>query len=206
MTLREFFSFRKNRFFWGNIIAMIVVVLLLVFGVLKGMDSYTRHGEAVVVPSLRNMSVAEAKQALAGRKLMGVVVDSSYVKTKPAGCVLECTPAAGQKVKEGRTIYLTINTQNVPMHAVPNVADNSSVRQAEARLLAAGFKLNEIDYIAGEKDWVYGVRYGDELLTEGQKVPIGAMLTLMVGDGSAEEQVADSLATDSDSVTEESWF
>jgi beta-lactam-binding protein with PASTA domain len=205
MTLKEFFSFRKNRLFWGNLIAMAVVVALLIYGVLAGLDSYTRHGEAVVVPSVRDKSVAEANRILAGRRLIGIVSDSTYVKTKPAGYVLECTPAAGQKVKEGRTIYLTVNTLNVPKQAVPDVSDNSSMRQAQARLTAAGFRLDEIEYIAGEKDWVYGVKYNGVMLTGAEQVPTGATLTLVVGNGERSAE-SDSLSIDKPTASEEEWF
>ena len=40
MTIKDFFSFRQNRFFWANILAMAVVVVGLLFGVLKGLDIY----------------------------------------------------------------------------------------------------------------------------------------------------------------------
>lgn len=53
MTIRGFFSFQENRFFWLNIIAMALVVLLVIFGVLKGLDIYTHHGEAVTVPDVK---------------------------------------------------------------------------------------------------------------------------------------------------------
>ena len=179
MTIKDFFSFRQNRFFWANILAMAVVVVGLLFGVLKGLDIYPRHGEAVTVPDVKGMGVEEAEKMFRNRGLVCIVSDSSYVKTLPAGCILEYNPAAGQKVKEGRTIYLTINTIEVPLHIVPDVADNSSLRQAEARILASGFKLAEIQYIPGEKDWVYGVKYKGRQLSIGEKVPTGAVLTLM---------------------------
>ena len=35
MTIKDFFSFRQNRFFWANILAMAVVVVGLLFGVLR---------------------------------------------------------------------------------------------------------------------------------------------------------------------------
>ena len=136
----------------------------------------------------------------------------------PAGCILDYNPAAGHKVKEGRIIYLTINSLNIPLQSVPDVADNSSLRQAEARLLAVGFKLAEIQYVPGEKDWVYGVKYKDRQLTTGEKVPVGAALTLMVGGGGELPQETDSLETESTgtdtkpvtssdkSATDESWF
>ena len=60
MTIKDFFSFRQNKYFWINIAAMIVVVGLLLFGTLKGIDIYTHHGEAVVVPDVKGMTVGEA--------------------------------------------------------------------------------------------------------------------------------------------------
>ncbi len=125
MTIKDFFSFRQNRLFWANILAMVIVVVGLLFGVLKGLDIYTRHGEAVIVPDVKGMGVEEAGKIFRNHGLVCIVSDSSYVKALPAGCILEYNPAAGQKVKEGRTIYLTINKIEIPLHVVPDVEDNS---------------------------------------------------------------------------------
>ena len=212
MTIKEFFSFKTNKYFWLNLIAMMAVVILLLFGVLKWLDVYTRHGEAVVVPDVKGMTVGEAEMLLRNHGLVYVVSDSNYVKNKPAGSILELNPSAGQKVKEGRTIYLTINTLDVPLRLVPDVADNSSVRQAQAKILAAGFKLSENELISGEKDWVYGVKYKGRQLNMGDKVPVGATLTLLVGDGETQVQDSDSLeivedaAGTTDVSTDDSWF
>ena len=43
--------------------------------------------------------------------------------------------------------------------SVPDIMDNSSLRQAEAKLRALGFRVTEPEYISGEKDWVYSVTY-----------------------------------------------
>ena len=212
MTIKEFFSFKTNKYFWLNLIAMMAVVILLLFGVLKWLDVYTRHGEAVVVPDVKGMTVGEAEMLLRNHGLVCVVSDSNYVKNKPAGSILELNPSAGQKVKEGRTIYLTINTLDVPLRLVPDVADNSYVRQAQAKILAAGFKLSENELISGEKDWVYGVKYKGRQLNMGDKVPVGATLTLLVGDGETQVQDSDSLeivedaAGTTDVSTDDSWF
>lgn len=218
MTIKDFFSFRENKYFWVNIIVMVVVAGVLVFGALTGVDFYTRHGESVAVPDVRNMTVQQAAKIFADRGLLCMVTDSSYDKHKAAGCILDYTPAAGQKVKEGRTIYLTINTLNVPLKPVPDVADNSSVRQAEARLSAVGFKLTENEYVSGEKDWVYGVKYRGRRLMADEKVPAGSTLTLMVGDGTEEslDMGTDSIgagdsgddtgAEQAPSKSEDSWF
>lgn len=180
---------------------MLLVAAALMFGVIKGLAIYTRHGEGIVVPNAKNMTVAQAEMLFRNSGLLCVVTDSTYVKNKPAGCILDHNPAAGQKVKEGRVIYLTINALNIPLRQIPDVADNSSVRQAEARILASGFKLGENEYISGEKDWVYGVKYRGHQLLPGEKVPTGALLTLMVGDGSAP---IDSLSVKTDSLNNDS--
>lgn len=219
MTIKEFFSFQQNKYLWVNLIAMVIVVFVLIFVVLKGLDIYTRHGEAVVVPDVKGMEVPEAEKVFRNNGLTCVVADSTYVKDLPAGSILEYNPAAGQKVKEGRTIYMTINTLDIPLQTVPDVADNSSLRQAEARLLASGLKLAQIQYVAGEKDWVYGVKYKGRQLATGDKVPNGSTLTLMVGNGGELPQEADSLGIEegTDEVaepakpaekpaTDESWF
>lgn len=215
MTIKEFFSFKANKYFWVNIIGMVVVACVALFITLKGLDIYTRHGEAVVVPDIKGMQVEEAEMLLRNHGLACLVSDSSYVKNKPAGSVLELTPAAGQKVKEGRIIFVTINTLDVPLRAVPDVADNSSVRQAQAKILASGFKLAENQVVSGEKDWVYGVKYKGRLLHTGEKIPTGATLTLMVGNGMGNElHENDSIgeveavgdAPAEPATTDESWF
>ncbi|GAE84515.1 PASTA domain-containing protein [Bacteroides reticulotermitis] len=215
MSIKDFFSFKTNKFFWINIIAMVIVVIGLLFVTLKGLDVYTRHGEAVVVPDVKGMTVDEATRMFRNHGINCVVSDSNYVKNKSAGIILELSPAAGQKVKEGRVIYLTINTLNIPLRPIPDVADNSSVRQAQAKILAAGFKLGEMQTVSGEKDWVYGVKYQGRQLMAGDKVPLGASLTLMIGNGTTEfleEDSVDTSATDekpvaSETATEDnSWF
>ena len=97
MTIKEFFSFKANRFFWVNIIAMVVVAVLIVFGALKGLDIYTRHGQAVVVPDVKGMSVSEAEKMFRDQGLTYVVSDSNYVKNKPSGIILDLNPWSGRK-------------------------------------------------------------------------------------------------------------
>ena len=214
MTIKEFFSFKANKFFWLNIIAMIVVVVGVAFVALKGIDAYTRHGETVVVPDVKGMKVGEAEKMFRNHGLSCVVSDSNYVKNKPAGIILDLSPSAGQKVKEGRTVYLTINTLNTPLRVVPDVADNSSMRQAQAKLMAAGFKLTENQMVSGEKDWVYGVKFQGRELRTGDKAPLGSTLTLMVGDGSAglsyESDSVDLTVEDAvieeEATVDDSWF
>ena len=209
ISLKDFFSFKNNKVFWLNLIAMPIVVISIIFGVLHWLDVYTHHGESIIVPNINGLPLEEAGKELNKRNLTLEVIDSNYVKGMPAGAVLEQKPIAGAKVKMGRTIYLTINTGEVPKVTIPDIIDNSSFRQAEARLRAMGFKLTEPEYIEGEKDWIYGVKYNGKELTSGEKIPREAVLTLCVGD---DELKGDSIQTDSlrvnteTPIVDESWF
>lgn len=212
VTFKEFFSFKDNRFFWLNLIAMIVVVIAIALGALQWLDSYTRHGEAVVVPDVKGMNLRLAENELDKQALKSIVIDSSYVKGMEPGTILEQNPAGGMKVKDGRTVYLTINTDNAPRVAVPDIMDNSSLRQAEAKLRALGFKVTEPEYISGEKDWVYSVKYRGRNLVAGERIPRETVLTLCVGNGS-EALPKDSTMTEmpdstggEKAVVDESWF
>ena len=209
ISLKDFFSFKNNRAFWLNLIAMPVVVIAVILGVLHWLDVYTHHGESIIVPNVNGLPVKEAQNEFSKKNLRVEIVDSNYVKGILAGAVLEQKPAAGSKVKIGRTIYLTINTGEAPKVTIPDIIDNSSFRQAEARLRALGFKLTEPEYIEGEKDWIYGVKYNGKELTSGEKIPREAVLTLCVGD---EKLKGDSIQTDSlrieaeKPIVDESWF
>ena len=195
MPLKKLFTSPRARFFWLNIAAMIVVVIVLIFATLKGMDVYTHHGHSVLIPDVRGLSTEDAATMFEARGLKFAVSDSSYVKTLSPGAIIDCTPEPGRKVKEGRTIYLTVNTLSVPLYPIPDVADNSSLRQAEARLLSAGFRLLDPEPVPGEKDWVYGVKYHDRLLDEHARVPMGATLVIVVGNGE-DELPTDSLSAE----------
>ena len=211
ISLKEFFSFKRNRFFWLNLIAMIVVVIGAAWGTLHWLDNYTRHGQSVTVPNVKGLPLRAAENEINKLGLNAIAIDSNCVKGMPAGAVLEQTPESNSKVKEGRTVYLTINTADVPKIAIPDIIDNSSSRQAEARLRAMGFKLTAPELIEGEKDWVYGVKYKEHQLMSGDKVPRESVLTLCIGageDGLPGDSIqGDSIIVlDDKPVVDDEWF
>ena len=215
ISLKDFFSFKRNLFFWLNILAMIAVVIIAAWSTLHWMDRYTHHGKSYVVPDVKEKPVSTAKELLQKEKMKALVIDSTFVKGMPAGIVLDQTPAGGSRVKEGRTIYLTINTLEIPKIKLPDLADNSSVRQAAAKLKSMGFRLTEPELIPGEQDWVYGIKYKGKNIHAGDAIPYEALLTLCVGS----TKMRDSLNIDTLSNTpvprnpeedepeiDESWF
>ena len=85
MTLKELYDKMTSRYLWGNILAMILVIALIIFLTLKGLDIYSRHGEEVTVPRLKGMTYDEARKSLEAAGLVCVVADSGYVPRYAAG-------------------------------------------------------------------------------------------------------------------------
>ncbi|MBM6992420.1 MAG: PASTA domain-containing protein [Prevotella sp.] len=183
MTLSDFFGKFKSWSLWGNLMAMAVTVLLLAVGVKLGLDIYTHHGESISIPNLLHKDIGEAQDVADHLHLEIEVVDTGYVKRLPPGCILEQSPAPGEHVKSGHVIYVTINAAHTPTLTLPDVIDNSSLREAMAKLTAMGFKLGTPEFIAGEKDWVYGILVNGKHVVYGDKVPVDAQLIIQVGNG-----------------------
>ena len=180
MEAKEFFGKFASGFLWGNILAMVLVVVALAFGVKYGLDVYTRHGEGIEVPKVEGMVYQNARALMEERGLYLVVTDSGYNKRLPANSILIQNPGPGMKVKQGHTIYVTVNSPS-----------NSSFREAEAKLTAIGFKLTPPQQVEGEKDWVYGILCRGRRVSTGDRISIDSPLTLLVGNGhyGAEEEI-----------------
>lgn len=188
MNVKEIWNKIASHYVLLNLFAMAVVVILLCVAVKFGLDLYTHHGEGIAVPELKGMSYHKARLLLEEEGLNIIVSDSGYQKTMPADCILAQTPGAGTKVKAGHAIYVTVNSPSSPTFAIPDIVDNSSYREAEAKLMAMGFRLTEPQKVVGEKDWVYGIICRGRRVSNGDRVPIDYPLTLMIGTGSYDEE------------------
>ena len=183
MKSSDFFGKLTSKYIWLNLLAMAIVLVLLVVGAKFGIDMYTHHGEAILIPDIRHKSYADAKQILANEGLLIEVTDTGYVRTLPADCILEQSPQPGDKVKSGHVIYVIVNSGNTPTITLPDIIDNSSVREAIAKLTAMGFKVGPPQYIVGEREWVYGATVNGRHVSAGERIPVGAVVVLQVGNG-----------------------
>lgn len=183
MRTKVFFGKFFSKFLLGNLLAMLIVVILAMIGVKYGLEWYTHHGEGIEVPKLEGKKFSEARAIIDDLRLNIVVSDSGFNKKLPADCILMQNPGYGTKVKQGHTIYVTVNSPSSPSFAIPDVVDNSSYREAAARLMAIGFKLLEPQMVPGEKDWVYGIICDGKKVSAGERISIDHPLTLMIGNG-----------------------
>lgn len=183
MNPSEFFGKFWCRYLWGNIAAMAIAVVVACVAVKFGLDIYTHHGESISIADVRHKKFADAEYILRESGMQVVVSDTGYVPGMAPDCILEQSPAPGERVKSGHVVYLIVNASHSPTITVPDVVDNSSLREAMAKLSAMGFKLTQPQYIDGEKDWVLGLTVKGRHVVAGDRVSIDDYITVQVGNG-----------------------
>lgn len=188
MKTKEFFGKLVSAYLLGHLAAMALFLVLVFLGVKYGLEWYTRHDEGIKVPKLENMLYSNAYALMEQNGLNIMVTDSGYNKKLPANCILAQSPEEGTLVKEGHTVYVTINATSSPLVAIPDLVDNSSYREALAKLTAMGFKILPPKKVPGEKDWVYGILSRGRRLSAGELISADTPLTLIIGSGMYNEE------------------
>lgn len=178
MTLKEFF---KSRIFIVNAIAVLVITILLaLFGMLF-LWIYTDHGESVVIPDLKGRNSAEAAAILDRIDLRFEIQDSVYSLETAPGTVLDQFPKPGQKVKENRTVFITLCAVSQEMISMPQLTD-ISYRQATNLIESAGLIAGKIEYKHSEfPDLVLEQKVNGRIVREREMVPKGSVVDLVLG-------------------------
>jgi beta-lactam-binding protein with PASTA domain len=177
-------DFLFSKLFLLNLLGAIVF-LFLVFGfTYKWLDSYTNHGSTITVPDLKGLRISSIDGFLKDKALRFKVADSSiFDLEKPAGTVIEQDPLPSEKVKENRTIYLTITKTVPPKIKMPNLVD-VSYRQAEAILISYGLKPGQTIYKPDLcKNCVLSFSMKGKPLKAGDEITKGNVIDLVLGDG-----------------------
>ena len=180
-------QYLKSKIFIRTIILMGIIVIALIFG-LKAMMSYTtNHDQKILVPDLKKMSLSDTETTLSNLNLNFVIQDSaSYNPDYPPKSVIDQDPEAGDFVKDGRKIYLTLNPTSYKKIAMPDLL-NKTKRQVETHLKSIGFKIGKYQYIPDlGKDVVRKMKYKGKELEMGDLVPKNSLIDLVLGDGTGD--------------------
>ncbi len=187
MTVKEFYQRITGRYLWGNLLAMLLTLVVVIVGVFVFLNFYTHHGETIAVPDLRGQRTEVAMRKLEALGMRGEVVDTGYNPRELADVILDQDLEPGYQVKVNRLIRLTVNAALPRPVTLPDIADNCSLREAKMRLEILGFRLTPIRRIRGDLDWVYAVEARGKEVRKGDKLNVNIPLTLVVGDGTEDE-------------------
>jgi beta-lactam-binding protein with PASTA domain len=202
MSLRKFLT---SKVFFIQVAIAIVIIVVLVFGIMRWLGFTTNHNQEITVPDLSRLSVEVAEEKLNALDLEYVLLDTTeYQKEYPKFSVVKQDPIAGSKVKEGRKIYIKVNSDAYRDILMPDLIEQT-LRQAEPTLIALGLQLGEKIYkpYLG-KDMVLEMRYKGKKLKAGDKIPKSSKIDLVLGDGKVGfEEELDSVPANAEEVEEE---
>jgi beta-lactam-binding protein with PASTA domain len=186
--MANFFSYLTTKSFRNNLLAAVITVVVLLMVAFFSLRYYTKHGQGLNVPSLKGLSVAQAIVKLDDLGLR-YSIDSVYVMDKPPGIVIDQDPDAATFVKDNRTIYLTINTALAPNVPFPEV-EFKSLREVQPLLESFGLKIGDTTYKPDvSRDVVLSATFGGQPIKQGQQLPKGSRVDLVLGDGQGNEEV-----------------
>jgi eukaryotic-like serine/threonine-protein kinase len=184
--LHNIFRFLMSRIFLLNLLGVIIFVIAFFFIFAFAVNIYTQHGSSITIPDVRGKSVPEAKEIFSKAGLQTVAVDSSFEESLPPFSVIDENPKAGAEVKQGRTIYLTVNSGSAPQVQMPDLKD-ASLKQAQLILNSYGLRVGKLSY---QPDIAQNAVL-DQLI-DGHHVDAGTMLSknttidLVLGTGQTE--------------------
>ena len=187
--MRNFFNFLRSRLFLIQLGLAFLATVLLVFLALRWLNSSTNHGEFVEVPDFSKMSVPEMRKSVEAARLRYEVLDSAnYNPDYPRFSIIEQNPPAGNKVKENRKIYFTVNPSGYKKVTVPQIIQVTQ-RNATSMLRAVGLDVQRVSYIDQlGKDMVYYIKYKGKQIKPGDKLPKTSKIELVCGNGTIPDQ------------------
>ncbi len=191
--ITAFFKFLVSARLWLNVLLIGLLSVALFLMTVLFLGSYTKHGESITVPSFEGMTLGQVQEVIKEKPLEYLVADTVYVKGNLPLAIIKQNPAAGEKVKEDRRIYLTINAPEAPLTKVPELND-VSLKQARLILNSIGLEEGKLTYVSCVgKNVVKQATVNGKDLQKGMKIQKGTFVDLVLceGKGSGSMEVMD---------------
>jgi eukaryotic-like serine/threonine-protein kinase len=189
-------KYLKSRVFFAQLIAAMGIVAVLAYLFFHWITFVTHHGDEITVPNLSKLNEEQVEEKLDELNLDYLIIDTvDYNPKYPKLAVVQQEPVAGSKVKEGRQIYLKINSATYNMVIVPDLVDKT-YRQAVPTLKSVGLLEGTITYVPHMgKDMVLEMKINGVTVKPGKKVLKATKVDLVLGDGKVvfDESEIDSL-------------
>ena len=183
MSRKDLFKFLVSKHFFKNLAIAIGIAFGIFVLLFISLRIYTHHGEALAVPDLFGYTLQEADSVINDRMMTYKVIDSVYIQELEKGTVVEQHPKPNFKVKENRTVFITMNAQSPEKIVMPKVTE-VSLRQAEALLTSHGLRLGELIYKPDvAKNYVLDQQHDGQQIEPGDTIVKGSIIDLVLGTG-----------------------
>lgn len=170
------------------LLAYFLVISILVFY----LDSYTNHGVKIDVPNVVGLKTSSAQPKLEALELKIEVLDSVYRPELAIGTIVSQDPLPTSKslvcVKPGRIIRVQVSKKS-RLVEMPSLIDKSE-RMAESVLKNRGLKYRKNYVPTSESNGaVLKQLYNGKEIKEGTRIPVGSVITLVVGQNNTAQPV-----------------
>ncbi len=186
VIIKVFLSMLKSLFNWKvllNLVIAIGVFAGLVWLTFRWLEHHTNHGQEIPVPNIVNKSIHDAVKILDDTGLEYEVDSANYNPKFRPFQVLQVYPAPGSRVKDGRTVHLTVNPRTWAPIAVPDVINKYS-GLAFQRLDQVGLKIGDTIYEPSiQKDALLRILYKGNAVNPGARLPRFSVIDVVVGSG-----------------------
>lgn len=204
MSLRKYLT---SRVFLLQVFIAVLIIAVLGYLFMHWLTFTTNHGNEIAVPNLSKLTEEQVEEKLDDLDLDYVLLDSvDYRSDYPKYSVVQQDPLPGAKVKEGRKVYIKINSSGFSSVKVPDLIEKT-YREAVPTLKALGLEEGTITYIPNlGKDMVLEMRYKGRDIKAGDKVLKSSKIDLVLGDGKAsyEEDIkTDTIASPTEEMPNE---
>lgn len=174
-------NFLLSRVFVRQLVFAAILFIVIIILTLQGLKIYTRHGQANPVPNFAGLNQKEASETANQYNLHIEIIDSVHVNDALPGVVVEQVPEYGFKVKEKRTVFLTINATLPEQVTLPKLTD-ISFRQAQVLIENCGLVIGQISYQPSEyNNLVLNVQQDSIDVLPGEQLAKGDSIDLIIG-------------------------
>ncbi|ACF14834.1 PASTA domain containing protein [Chloroherpeton thalassium ATCC 35110] len=163
----------KSDFLTSKVAIQFYVTIFLLFTLAVLFDKvvmpfYVKGGDIVKVPEVAGLDFEAAKSTLLKANLEPRLGYSRYDERYQLNAVLSQNPQAGEKVKAGRHVYLSVNTKNQPPSPLPDLRGRT-LADATLSLERIGLSVGTVTYSVVYKE-------DEDGIVLSQSVPPNALL------------------------------
>ncbi len=182
--IKKIINFIWTKRFAKHLGLIVLIYFLTVSAVVFYLDTYTNHGQKIAVPNLLGKNVKNIQAVLEANNLKYEVLDSIYDPKLVEGTIIDQDPAptniSSVSVKEGRIIRVRVSKRS-RLVEMPSLIDKS-IRFAESVLKNRGLRY-KIEYRPSSEanGAVLDQLFNGKKIKEGVKIPIGSIITVIVG-------------------------
>jgi beta-lactam-binding protein with PASTA domain len=179
-----------GNFYVRNVAFALSTVALILLVVSLWLMIYTRHGQTFETPNFAGLTQAEAQSLAESKHLRVQINDSVFIAHKRLGSVIEQNPKPKVRVKNNRTVFLTLNATVAKKMPVPDVV-GLSLRQAKATVEMQGFEVGRLSFAMDMASGnVLGQLHRGRAVQPDEELTVGSKIDLLLGKSRSSERTA----------------